>query len=331
MAVSGRQSVAGEGTVVELDGFREFIVARSAVLMRSFVNGALRGMVAVSIVAVSALTADAVIAGTASTGHGHGQLAAGRNHTMGPRHQAVNFQGIVFTLPPGWITAKPGCGWPASDTVVINDHAGPFLGCPFPGLPAPRPTSVTLSTLYGPRYALSWSGHRTTWRGLPAWLAAQTKHGTTTVTLSLPWLNTAIAAASPDSARARALLRQASLRPGAGFTVPPVATSVFIQSLAGRDGDGQRRNATVTAAPDVRRVLADLRSLQPIRSPRSGCDGSWWPNTALVTVRGGGGRVRTYAARFGSCSQVVAGTGTAATASGQLLADIRHLVPNSGL
>jgi hypothetical protein len=81
----------------------------------------------------------------------------------------------------------------------------------------------------------------------------------------------------------------------------------------------------------VHRLLADLRSLKTIHSPRRACHGSWWPDTALLTVHGSNGSARTYAAQFGSCGEVVAGTGAAAAASDQLLADVKRLVPNSGL
>jgi hypothetical protein len=140
-----------------------------------------------------------------------------------------------------------------------------------------------------------------------------------------------VAAESPDPARARVLLRQVSVRPGSGLEVPPAASSVLIQSLAGRDSDGQQRAATITNAADVRRVLADLRALRPVQAAQAACDGSWWPKTALLTVRADDGPARTYAAQFGSCGQAIAGTGTAATAGRQLLADVKRLVPSSGL
>ncbi len=59
-----------------------------------------------------------------------------------------------------------------------------------------------------------------------------------------------------------------------------------------------------------------------------------WADTGRHDVGGegaGDGRARTYAAQFGRCDQVIAGTGAAATIGGRLLADIRLLVPNSGL
>jgi hypothetical protein len=309
---------------VQLDGISVDEVARRARRRRR---------AAASATAFSALAAGAVLAGTVLTGHGGTQPAAARHPRplTDSRRQTVVFRGIAFTLPTGWSTARRGCGWPANNTVVIDDQTGPSPICPAPHLPTPRPTSVMLVTIYGPRYADGWAGQRTEWHRQPAWLAMQTKQGVTTVTLSLPWLNAAVTAESPDPTRARALLNQVSVRPGAGLEVPHDASSVFIQSLAGRDGDGQQRSATVTAAVDVRHLLTDLRSLKPVGSPRSACDGSWWPNTALLTVHGSDGSVRTYAAQFGTCGQVVAGTGTAATASSQLLTDVKRLVPNSGL
>jgi hypothetical protein len=302
-------------------------VARRARRHRRFAAGA-------AAVAVGALTAGAVTAGTALAGRGQDRPAAARHHHAPSvsRHRRLAFEGAVFTLPSGWTTTTwPGCGWPASNTVVINYQTGPVLYCPAPHPPASLPTSVTLTTIYGPQYAESWTGQRTTWHGQPAWLAVQTQHGVTTVRLTLPWLNAAVTAESPYPARARALLRQVSARPRSGLEVPGDASSVFIQSLAGRDGDRQQRNATITGAAEVHRVLADLRTLRPVRAPQMACDGSWWPDTALLTVRTGYGPARTYAAQFGSCGQVIAGTGAAATVAGHLLADLRRLVPNSGL
>jgi hypothetical protein len=78
-------------------------------------------------------------------------------------------------------------------------------------------------------------------------------------------------------------------------------------------------------------VLANLRSLRLVQAAQDACGGSWWPDTALLTVHASDGSARTYAARFGRCGQVIAGTGAAAAASGHLLADIKRLVPNSGL
>ncbi len=328
--------------VVEPDGFREFVVARATAHVHgvSFEDVARRVRrhrrvaAGASAIAVAALTAGAVTAGTSRAGHVHDRPAATRHqHALSLSwHRRVAFEGVRFTLPSGWTTMmRPGCGLPASNTVVFNYRTGPVLYCPAPLRSASLPTSVTLTTVYGPQYADGWAGQRITWHGQPAWLAVRTQQGVTTVTLTLPWLNAAVAAESPRPARARALLRQVSARPGSGIEVPRDASSVLIQSLAGRDGDGQQRNATITGASEVHRVLADLRSLRPVRAPQAACDGSWWPDTALLTVRVGDGPARTYAAQFGSCGQVIAGTGAAATAGGHLLADIERLVPNSGL
>ena len=291
-----------------------------------------RAVAAASAVTAAALVAGAMIAGAALTSHGQDRLAVTRNRQQpaGSPHHRVVFHGIVFTLPNRWVTARPGCGWPANGTVVIDNHTGPLPRCPYIPPPTPRPTSVTLSTIYGARYALAWAGQRIKWHGQPAWLAVQAKQGATTVTLTLPWLNAAVAAESPDPARARALLSHVLVRPGSGLDVPRDASSVFIQSLAGRDGNGSQRDATVTTASDVHQLLTDLRSLNPINSPRRACDGSWWPDTALLTVHRSNGPPRTYAARFDTCGEVIAGTGAAAAASDRLLADVKRLVPNSG-
>jgi hypothetical protein len=276
-----------------------------------------------AVVAVVAGVAAVVVALPDASGQ---RLATGPPPTArAAAPQSVSFQGITFTLPRGWSVAKPSCGPLAEDTVVVGTWSGL---CPY--VP-PRPaTAVRLTSVYGPGGAQSWPGRRTVWQGQPAWVAGQTSEGVTTVTLTLPWLNAAVAAQSADPAKARALLDRVSARSSTGLQVPQRASSVFIQSLAGRDGDGQQRNATVTAPADVRRLLADLRALPPLTSPTRACDGSWWPSTALLTVHSPQG-VRTYAARFDSCGLVVAGTGSAAAVSQQLLSDVKRLVPNSGL
>lgn len=283
--------------------------------------------------AAAVLLAGAVLTASALR-HGDGREAVtGPSPTPGtvPPHRTVAFQGIDFVLPNGWSLVPLRCGPPSDQTVVVDDHTAGAM-CPYVSPPTPWPTSVTLSTVYGPQYALGWPGRRSQWQGQPAWLAEESAPAVTTVTLTLPWLNAVVTARSQDAAEARALLDQVSVHPVAGWEPPEQASSVFIQSLAGRDGDGQgRRNATITAATDVQGLLADLRSLSPVNSPEAACDGSWWPRTALLTVRATNGSTRTYAARFDRCGQVVAGTGGAAVASAQLLADIRRLVPNSGL
>jgi len=197
-------------------------------------------------------------------------------------------------------------------------------------LPQPPTTAVVLDTLYGPQLGPAWAGQRVLWQGQPAWLSQETTRSRATATLTLPWLNAVVIAQSGDQATARALLDRIAARPGVGLEVPQAAARVFIQSFTGHDGDHQRRNATVTKQSDVQRLLADLRSLPTTTSARAACDGTWDPATATLTVRGPRGE-RTYAARFGRCHQVMAGTGVAASTDGRLLADIRRLVPNSGL
>jgi hypothetical protein len=105
---------------------------------------------------------------------------------------------------------------------------------------------------------------------------------------------------------------------------------VFIQSLAGTDGDHQQRNARITDPADVRRILSDLRHLSRVTSPKLACNASWWPHTAVLTVHTKS-ESRTYAARFDSCDLVIAGTGSAGRVSDHLYADVRRLVPNSNL
>ncbi len=248
---------------------------------------------------------------------------SGKAPTASPR--AIHFQGIGYSLPAGWTRARPDCGSPAEHTVVVGFFAA---RCPYS--PQRPTTAVRLTPIYGPQFALRWSGARTTWHGQPAWLSQETVHGLTTATLALPWLNAWVDAQSRDAATARALLDNVSVHVEPHLDVPPDATSVFIQSLAGHDGDGQKRDVTVRNAPDVDRLLADLRSLAAVTTTGRACDGSWSPRTALLTLQGPYGS-RTYAARFDRCGLVVAGTGSAATVSNSLLFDIRRLVPSSGL
>lgn len=254
------------------------------------------------------------------------RLATGPTPASSVAPRAVTFEGITFELPDGWTVAQPSCGPPADHTVVIGTWTG---SCPGGSAGAAPTTGVTLTALYGRQFALGWLGRRTTWHEQPAWLAQQTSGGVAMVTLSLPWANGFVTAQSGDAAAARDLLDRVSVRVADGPTVPADATSVFVQSLAGHDGDGQQRNATVTDAADLQRLLADLRALTPVTSPAQACDGSW-PRTALLTVHSDG-QERTYAARFDACGLVVAGTGSAARTSGQLLSDVRRLVRNSGL
>jgi hypothetical protein len=241
--------------------------------------------------------------------------------------RSVTFHGIVFSLPAGWRVAKPQCEV-QNDAVVEGVWTG---FCPARVRTLPVPTGVTLTAVYGPRFALSWPGRRTSWHGQPAWLGEHINDGAATATLTVPWLNAEASTQAPTPAQARALLNQVSVRAATGLVLPQHAASVFIQSLAGHDGDGQNRNATIRSTTDVQRLLSDLRALTPDVAPANACNGSWFPNTALITVRGTDGSSHTYAARFGGCNQITAGTGGAARTSPRLIADIRRLVPNSNL
>jgi hypothetical protein len=308
------QDAVPDGTGVSFDAVSHRVRRRHQVLAAG---------VATAVAAVVAAVAIAVVAMPSS---GPDRVTTGPTPTTSVPPPSVAFQGISFALPDGWTVAQPRCGSPNDHTVVVGTWAG---SCPM----MPRnlaATAVTLTSLYGRQFALNWPGHRTTWQGQPAWLATEKTGRITSVTLSLPWANAFVTAQSGDATTARDLLDRVSVRKDVGLDVPVDATSVFVQSLAGHDGDGQQRNTTVTHAADVQRLLADLRALLPVTSPGQACNGSWWPSTALLTVRSGA-QERTYAARFGGCALVVAGTGSAARASNQLLFDIRHLVRNSGL
>lgn len=288
-----------------------------------------RAVVAGSTTAVTAALAGLVVGVAGVRGGGPERVATAPSPTAGAAPRSVAFEGISFALPDGWEVTQQPCGYPADRTVVVkrDDLAARCPAAPVPAAPA---TAVTLSSLYGRPFARSWTGQRTTWQGQPAWLAEQTTGRTTTLVLTLPWVNAEVSAQSADAATARDLLDRVTVQKGDGLEVPADATSVFVQSLAGHDGDGQQRSATVTDATDVRRLLADLRSLTPVTAPAQACDGAWTPRTALLTVHGDGPD-RTYAARFDACGQVVAGTGSAARTSEQLLGDVRRLVGNAGL
>lgn len=267
--------------------------------------------------------------GTSCTGSSTGGSAA-PGHATGGRTspppsaaaKQVGFQGVSFTLPSGWRQVRPGCG--IEDKTVST---GVWTGsCPVNA--GSRATAVSMTAVFGRQFALSWPGHRITWHGQPAWLARHRDAGMSGVRLTLPLLNASVLAQSPEPARARRLLDNLHVQGSGNFAVPADADGVFIQSLAGHDGDGLQRNRAVTDPADVRMLLSDLRALHPVTE--RACTGSWWPSTALLTFHGSAGR-RTYAARFDSCGQVFSGTGASATSSTRLLADVRRLVANSGL
>jgi hypothetical protein len=238
----------------------------------------------------------------------------------------VIFQGVSVALPAGWRVARPRCGSPANDTVVRGWWTG---SCPA-GFRERRTTAVTLTALYGRQFALAWPGHRTTWHGQPAWLHVTRRHGLSTTTLSLPWLNVVVAAQSGDPSVPEKLLARVTPHAQNGLVVPAHASAIFIQSLAGRDGDHQRRNTRITEPASMRRILSDLRHLPSVTSPQQACGRSWWPRTAVLTVRHNS-EARTYAAHFGNCSLVLAGTGSAGRSTHRLYSDIKRLVPNSNL
>ena len=155
----------------EVDGVPFEDVARRARRHRRIAASA-------SAIAVAALTAGPATAGAALAGHVQDRPAASGNHHVASltRHRRIAFEGVLCTLPSGWkTTTQPSCGWPASNTLVINYRTGPVLYCPAPFQPASLPTSVTLTTIYGPQYADGWAGQRTTWHGQPAWLAVHAR------------------------------------------------------------------------------------------------------------------------------------------------------------
>lgn len=263
----------------------------------------------------------------ATTGsHGRQPTQPTTRTASAPVRRSVDFHGISVSLPAGWSVGRPHCGPPANDTVVVGRWTG---SCPA-GPGDQVTTGVSLTSLYGRQFALSWPGHRLTWQGQPAWLARHSQHGTITDTLTLPWLNAVVAAQSGNAGRARSLLDLVAARPEPGLAVPAHASSVIIESLAGRDGDHQHRGAKITNPKDIRRLLSDLRDLPLVTSPARACNGSWWPSTAILSVHTAG-HTRAYAARFDSCGLVIAGTGSAGETSQQLESEVTKLVPNSAL
>src|SRR5258707_11567487 len=98
---------------------------------------------AASAIAVAALTAGAVVAGAALTGRGQGPAAAGNHPPARSQHERGGFEGVPVTLPAGRTTARPGCGWPANNTGVVDYQTGPVLYCLPPYRPASVPTPVT--------------------------------------------------------------------------------------------------------------------------------------------------------------------------------------------
>jgi hypothetical protein len=89
----------------------------------------------------------------------------------------------------------------------------------------------------------------------------------------------------------------------------------------------------ITSPGEIGQLLVDLRGMPLVDPTLASCDGSWTPDTALITLHQDRWFLSTtFAVRFdNNCGQVVAGTGTAAIATPQLRADIVRLVPNSGL
>lgn len=247
-----------------------------------------------------------------------------RSATAVERH--VNFNGVRFDLPDGWRTARPGCGPLANDTVVVGRWYG---SCPAQIGHIEPTTGVRLTALYGRQYVLGWPGRRTSWYGQPAWLAHRAGHGLTTYSLALPWLNAVIWAHSGDAVAAERLLLRVHQRRAPGLAVPNSARSVFVESFAGHDGDGLRREVNLTRREDISRLLADLRALPLVTAPGRACS-EWSSSTATLTIRGASS-TRTYAARFDACRLVIGGTGSAASTSQRLLEDLRRLVPNAGL
>ena len=298
------------------------------------VRGRRRAKMLTSAVAIAAVAVLLPVGLTASQGGGRQTVTAtpAPDPTTAPR--SVTYQGVSIAPPAGWTTEQASCTQPAHRTVVIGTWIGGCPQEPVTGVPAAalsvRALYGPLSTSTGPQFALGWQGKRITWDGEPAWLLESTQQDVATAVLALPWANALVTARASESASARELLDRVSVRIGDGLAVPATASSVTIESLAGPVSDGQQRRATVTNAADVARLLNDLRSLAPLRSAQQACDGSSLLDTAVLTVSWPGGQ-RAYAARFGQCAQVIAGTGNAAHTNANLLDDIRRLVPNSGL
>jgi len=246
------------------------------------------------------------------------------------RPQQIAFQGVTFALPSSWHFTRPVCGLPQNHTLAIGTWTSLCSYVPPPKVP---PVAVRLVGLYGPRSAGGTGNNAAPidWHGQPAWITTGTDQNSRTATLDLPWLNVMVVAYAPDAATARALLDRVEVHPQRDLALPPDATSVFVQSFAGHDGDGQNRSITLTRRADVHTLLADLRVLPLITDPAKACATPFSPDTVALTVHGTDGTERTYLARFGDCDQLTGGTGVAAATTATLRADIRRLLPNSGL
>jgi hypothetical protein len=286
--------------------------------------GALSGVVAV--------IAGGALAGALLANHGPTDrtAATGPSPTTpstrpAPQGRMVSFQGVTIVLPPGWRYAHVACGAP-DRTVVVND---PTAMCPYP-VTGRHSRAIVLTSLYGRDFARGWSGTRTRWQGQPAWLAERRSDGESYATLTLPWLNAAVAAQAPSAVAARRLLDQVGTVDLGRLAVPALAKSVRVTSLGA--GGGQRSPVTeVTAPEDVRQLLADLRALPLVRDPGSACDAQWGARTVLLTVPADSGGDRAYAARLDGCGLVVGGTGVAGRVSAALRADLARILPGAAL
>lgn len=280
-----------------------------------------------SALAVVAVAAAALLLNPA--GHGRVVPAGQPSHRAVRADQQVAFSGVSFALPDGWTVGFRRCGAPPEHGLVLEGDRG--FSCPAAPPPGVVTTSVGLATLHGPRRALGWVGRPIRWKGQPAWIRAQRVEGGTVWTLTLPLLNTAVTAQAPDSNVARALLDRITWTLGSNLKVPASASTIQVQSLAGRDGDGVTRSTTLTAAGDVRQLLSDLSALRVLPIGSAACGPDYTPQMAVLTVRRTDGTEHSFLARFAQCHQVITDTGRAAATDERLLSDIRRLLPTSGL
>jgi hypothetical protein len=238
--------------------------------------------------------------------------------------------GITYTLPPGWTRqTTPTCDQQPDHTVAGGDSSSPgvTLLCTLPGRATKPYTSVSLHGIWTRDYANGWQGTAMTWHGQPAWLDQNSSGGVTQVTLTFPLLNAEVSTMSPSAATARALLNRIALDPARPLSVPDTAASIRIVTLANSRGVPRVLPLVVSRPSDITRLLQDLRSLPSAGAEWASCGSSLPARTLILTITDSSGGDRSFIARFDACLSVTAGTGTSATTTPALIADVRRLLP----
>lgn len=294
---------------------------------RRRVRAAVAGSVALVVV---------VTGGAFALGHGRGTTAPNVANHPSPTPSggtelptdphSVVLNGIAVRIPTGWKQAFPGiCGFPADRTVVSNDNNHAVASCPMQPPPTHAPSSITLSDLYGWAYALGWDGTRTTYHGQPAWVATSVDQGVHEATMVLPWLNGGVTTTAPTEAAALALLQTVEVGTQPDLGVPADADSIWLQVFSATQLKVSEVN--VTSRVGVTTLLDDISGGVSVKASKA-CAGDAVGDSATLTVRSGT-RFRTFVALFGTCGQVLSGSGHAVTVDSQLRQDIYLLLPKS--